>query len=76
MCQALASDEEDDEESTHYRGRRGPLPHTADNPGKLSSTLMKTLRLGEEEEGEDFSFGLANGGGKYGVKNGWVAKRS
>ncbi|CAI8015151.1 hypothetical protein GBAR_LOCUS9434 [Geodia barretti] len=51
MCQALASDEEDDDESTHYRGgRRGPLPHTADNPGKLSSTLMKTLRLGEEEE--------------------------
>ena len=70
MCQALASDEEDDDDdaSTNHRGGRGALPRTADNPSKLSSTLMKTLRLGEEEEGEDFSFALASGGKVRGKK--------
>ena len=53
ICQALESDDEEDEDKHHYSsGRRGQLPRTVSDPHELSSALMKALRVGQEEEGK------------------------
>lgn len=54
ICQALASDEEDEEDygSSGHRVGGAPLPPVVSDPNELSSVLMKALRVGKEEEGE------------------------
>ena len=48
ICQALESDEEE-EESVSGRGRGVTLlPRAVSDPNELSSALMKALRVGEE----------------------------
>ena len=55
ICQALASDEEDEEDYGSSSGHRvggAPLPPVVSDPSELSSVLMKALRVRKEEEGE------------------------
>ena len=64
ICQALASDEEEEGEGEGERGGvrgGGHLPRTVSDPRELSSALMKALRVGEqqEEEGKEWLFNIS-----------------